>query len=87
MAEVPLYEEGKISFQAESFPLLTPYSKLLPIHPHEICFLMRRRAGIKQKDLAKTLGVSRYWVNAMERGSADCTALVNYWTERLNVAA
>ena len=46
---------------------------------HEKCMLLRRREGITQGDLAKTIGVSRWWLNQMESGKADPARLITYW--------
>lgn len=49
------------------------------LEPHEICFLLRTRAGVSAGDLAKTLGVSRWWLTQMERGEVPIDRLVAGW--------
>lgn len=48
--------------------------------PHEVCFILRRRAGMSLKDLADALGVSRWWACKMEYGRANVERLVDYWS-------
>ncbi len=49
------------------------------IRHHERCFMYRRRCQKTQREVAADMGVSRLWVNRMERGLADCTELLCYW--------
>lgn len=49
------------------------------ITTQERCWLYRRRAGKLQREVAEELGVSRVWVNNMERGLAPVQDLVTYW--------
>jgi hypothetical protein len=53
---------------------------------HERCFILRRREGHKQSRIAKALKVSRFWLNRMERGTAPCDVLFNYWREHASAA-
>lgn len=46
----------------------------------EICILKRRRLGMTQDQLAAKLGVSRLWVNLMERGRRRPEALLKFWS-------
>jgi DNA-binding XRE family transcriptional regulator len=46
---------------------------------HERCVLYRRRAECTQAEVAKELGVCRWWLNQMERGLQPCQALLDYW--------
>lgn len=48
---------------------------------NERCVLQRRRAGYTQLEIAKDLGVCRWWVNQMESGRQDCTPLSSYWDQ------
>lgn len=48
----------------------------------ERCMLYRLRAGRTQLDVAESLGLSRLWVNKMERGEESCDPLVWYWEQR-----
>lgn len=47
---------------------------------HEKCFLTRRRLGLKQQDVAKKMGITRYWFDQMELGKAPCVPLMEYWS-------
>jgi len=47
--------------------------------PNELCIIMRRRLGIKRKDLAKKVGVSGWWLTQMEQGIVPFEKLVEYW--------
>lgn len=82
LADVPKFEQDQLSWDAAKFPVVMPYEQLLPIRPYETCFLMRKRANMQQKELAQLLGVSRYWLNIMERGKAECSQLIQFWIER-----
>ena len=46
---------------------------------YQRCVIYRRRSKMTQDQVAKELGVSRGWVNSMERGRAPCETLVWYW--------
>ena len=46
---------------------------------HEQCFLLRRRAGETAAEVAEEMGVSRYWLSRMERGTAPVETLAIYW--------
>ena len=52
---------------------------ITPLKPYEICRLLRRRNGMKQKDLAAKMGYSRLWVHKMESGKAPVVWLANFW--------
>jgi hypothetical protein len=49
--------------------------------PHERCLLQRRRTGYTQLEIAKDIGVCRWWLNQMEHGKIDCTPLSSYWDQ------
>lgn len=51
------------------------------LYSHEICFILRRRAGWTIPDCAEQAGVSRYWYNMMEQGKVSPDRLVMYWGE------
>ena len=51
------------------------------LYSHEICFILRRRAGWTIPECAEQAGVSRYWYNLMEQGKASLDRLVIYWGE------
>lgn len=46
----------------------------------EICFILRRRSGLSQKECADKLGVSRFWFNQMETEKVSCSKLVKFWS-------
>lgn len=52
------------------------------LQDNEKCVLARRRAGVKQSEVAANLGRSKYWIRLMENGSVDCYELVQYWGAR-----
>lgn len=52
---------------------------LQDISDTEIATIKRRREGVTQKDVAKELNVSRYWVSQMETGQAGSDRLTKYW--------
>lgn len=56
-----------------------PKVRVGTLKPHERCYLYRRRTGKTQMEVAKDLGVCRYWLNRMELGEVDCTDLACYW--------
>jgi len=45
----------------------------------EVCYLRRRRAKHTLPQLADLMGISRFWLNQMERGSANPERLIAYW--------
>lgn len=61
-----------------------PDVMLHDVHPYEVCFIRRTRAGITLTEFARTLGVSRWWLCEMEYGNANFAAfdrLVAYWED------
>ncbi len=46
---------------------------------YEHCFLLRRRGGWTQEEIAGDMGVCRWWYNQMERGVVPSGELVEYW--------
>ena len=46
---------------------------------HERFTLLRRRAGVTQRDIAVSLGCSRRWVTMMEKGRVPSRQLEEYW--------
>lgn len=46
---------------------------------YEACYMRRRRSGVRVKDLAIAMGLSRWWVIQMETGQATDVRLVEYW--------
>ena len=59
-----------------------PSINLSKLKAHEVCFLMRKRVGLRQEALAKALKVCRWWLNQMERGLVPNNELINYWSQR-----
>jgi len=56
-----------------------PRQNLGVIKPYEVCYLLRRRSGKTQKEIAKAIGMSRLWVLRMEAGQAPVERLREYW--------
>lgn len=56
-----------------------PRVKLGRLAPHERCLLLRREAGLSQRELAEAIGVTRQYLNKMEAGKTSCRRLVEYW--------
>lgn len=56
-----------------------PKKLLKDLTTAETCVLRRRRSGLTQKEVAAELGLTRVWVNRMEKGLADPEALKAYW--------
>lgn len=70
--QLALWETG-----GEKVPKVGALGKLTP---GEQCFILRRRSGKQQKDIAAELGICRYWLMRMEQGLANADALVKYWS-------
>lgn len=47
----------------------------------EVCFVLRRRKGLKIYEAAELVGISRYWYNSMELGKANPERLINFWVK------
>jgi DNA-binding XRE family transcriptional regulator len=45
----------------------------------EECIILRKRSKLSQLELGKELGVSRQWVNEMEKGKQDAERLLEFW--------
>ena len=56
-----------------------PYAEM---DDHEICYLLRRRAGMTQAEVAKQIGRSRLWVQLMELGKTSGEELTRYWRQK-----
>lgn len=56
-----------------------PVSRVTDLSDAERCLIYRRRLGITQQEVANSLGISRFWVNAMERGRENCARLIEFW--------
>ncbi len=64
-----------------------PFVPLNRIRAGEACVILRRRSGFRQVDLAKRMGICRYWLNLMERGKAPPRTLVEFWAKYKGDAA
>jgi hypothetical protein len=56
-----------------------PRKILRSLAAHEACFILRRRAGLKQEVVARRMGVCRFWFYSMERGDVSAEELVAFW--------
>lgn len=56
-----------------------PSQHLGELKPHEVCFLLRRRAGKTQREVAAALGCTRIWLIQMESGNAPVKRLREHW--------
>lgn len=61
--------------------LYVPRKNLGEVKTHEYCYILRRRSGLSQRELAHKMGVTRLWVIQMEGGSAPVERLKHYWKE------
>lgn len=48
------------------------------LQPNEICLVERRRRQLKQKELARALGITPSWLMKMEQGHVDCTPALRH---------
>ena len=51
----------------------------------EWCWLMRRRSGLRLRDVGERLGLSPKWIHRAERGAItdlQLTALAQFWQQR-----
>lgn len=49
------------------------------LKPFEVCLLLRKRAGLLQREVAAAIGVTRLWVIRMEEGKENASRLRDYW--------
>lgn len=56
-----------------------PRRGVLPLQPREVCYLLRRRSGKTQREIAAAIGMTRLWVIKMEEGTAPIDRLRHYW--------
>lgn len=52
---------------------------LLPLKDHEKCFILRRRAGKTQEEIATQIGCGVYWLRLQELGKVKAPKLVAHW--------
>lgn len=48
--------------------------------PHEQCYVERITRGVSLAAQAKKMGISRWWLRQMERGTANPERLIAYWS-------
>lgn len=73
------YVYGKIERDQVKGNIATQIIQYDDLKLYEKCTITRRRAEMTQDQLAEELKVSRFWINQMETGQADCQSLCNYW--------
>jgi len=49
------------------------------LRDHERCHIARTRAGMRLEDLGEKVGLSKFWICQMERGTAPLQTLLDYW--------
>jgi DNA-binding transcriptional regulator YiaG len=54
---------------------------VLPLTANEECYLLRKRSGLTQEQVAEQIGVTRYWLNQIELGKAASDKLEAFWNE------
>jgi len=85
--ELPLL----VYFQLEQDTAATQHKNLISIGdspplPYEACVILRRRIGWTQQELAKKIGVCRWWLNLMELGRKDYSRLIEWWNKKYEAA-
>lgn len=68
-----LAEYGK-PIEGFTYPL-----KTLHLEPHEKCLIYRKRAKLKQSEVADKLGICRNWMRQQESGKIDAARLLSWW--------
>lgn len=76
--DTPLDAEAAGYHQERLWPKLS----LHRLEPWEACFILRRRSGISLEELAKTIGVSRWWLCKMEYGRENANRLIEHWRSK-----
>jgi hypothetical protein len=71
-----LAEYGK-PIEGFKYPL-----KVLHLSPFEKCLIYRKRAKLKQSEVAKKLGIGREWLRQQESGRIPCHKLLAWWEFR-----
>ncbi len=56
-----------------------PQQHLGQLSHNEICYLLRRRSGKTQREVAAAIGCTRLWLIRMEKGKAPIDRLRQYW--------
>ncbi len=57
----------------------TPYRVLQTLTDVERCFILRRRAGLTQAQVAERIGRSRWFVNMVENGQVTSNLVARYF--------
>jgi hypothetical protein len=78
-AEMDVPVDRYRAWEAGDHPSKPPHRYLGKLRVYELCFLLRRRKGLLQRELAKALGCTRLWVIRMEEGTAPAARLIEYW--------
>jgi transcriptional regulator with XRE-family HTH domain len=68
--------------EKEAARLMTFTMSFDELKDHEKCFILRKRKGLTQREVAALLGLSRYWINQKEVGHVDCSDLKKFWDEQ-----
>jgi predicted XRE-type DNA-binding protein len=55
--------------------------EILKLAPHEKCLIYRKRAKLKQSEVAKKLGICRDWLRQQESGKIPCDKLLAHWEQ------
>lgn len=59
-----------------------PRINLGPLRKHEKCFIYRKRSGKTQKEIARQVGCSVYWLRLQELGKVPAPMLIAYWNTK-----
>lgn len=78
-AEYGVHPDRYRDWEADRRTADQPRRHLGKLLPHEVCVLMRRRAGKTQREVAAAIGLTRLWVIKMEEGAAPVDRLREYW--------
>lgn len=74
------YSIGEMEREERDIPEgLITWHEEKDLRAHEKCWVYRTRSDKSQAEVAADLGVSRLWVNKMERGDVCCDTLIWYW--------
>lgn len=57
-----------------------PSRRLVPnVKDYELCWVLRRRAGLTREELTTECGLDRWAITQMERGDRDPDPLIDFW--------
>lgn len=51
----------------------------IALRDYEKCLIHRKRSGLTQEEVAKQVGVGRYWLRLQEKGDVPCKKLLEFW--------